>query len=82
MFWNWCWCHALGIFLTEPDKVLILVKSRYIWGVVHAMVADREVLRFIEIEESIPLGEKRHGWRGVWHALTSHWYVRKGKGEE
>jgi hypothetical protein len=31
------------------------------------------------IEEAVPTGPKKHGWRGVLHALSSRWIVRRGR---
>ena len=79
--WKWCWCYAIRRFVTGRDKALILVRSRHIKWIFHAMITDREKLKDIEIEESVPVGKKKDGWAGVWHALTSKWTVRKGKDE-
>jgi len=38
-------------------------------------------LKDVEIEESVPHGEKKKGMAGIWHAITSKWHVRKGRDE-
>jgi len=53
--------------------------SDYIDGIPHAVFIKS--LKGVEFEESVPEGPKKHGWAGVWHALTSKWHVRKGKDE-
>ena len=77
--WRWCWCYAIPRWLFGKRKYLIVRWSKHIRFVPHIMLADD--LGDVEIEESVPVGKKKNGWRGVWHALTSDWYVRKGKDE-
>jgi hypothetical protein len=38
-------------------------------------------LKDAEIAESVPVGKKKKGFAGLWHALTSKWTVRKGRDE-
>lgn len=38
-------------------------------------------LKDAEIAEAVPVGEKKKGWRGVVHALTSKWTIRRGRDE-
>ena len=79
--WRWCWCFALWqYFGPAKRKYLIFRRSHYIRGIHHAMVADD--LGETIIEESTPLTQKQYGWRGLWHALTSRWEVRRGTDKE
>jgi len=76
---RWCWCWALWQYLVKKRKYFLLRRSHHIRGIHHALVADD--LKDVEIEESVPEGPKQRGWRGVWHALTARWTVRKGRDE-
>ena len=75
--WRFCWCYAIPRWLTGKRKYLVIRWSRYIRFVPHVMLTDD--LKDVEIEESISVGEKQKGWRGVVHALTSKWTIRKGR---
>jgi hypothetical protein len=76
----WCWCWALWQYLGPAKRrYLIVRRSRYIKGIHHAMIAD-DIGETI-VEESVPVGEKQRGWRGVRHALTARWQVRRGRDE-
>ena len=77
--WKWCWCYALPRWFFGKRKYLIVRWSKYIKGVPHVMLADD--LKDVEIEESVPAGEKKKGWAGIRHALTSKWTIRKGRDE-
>jgi len=74
-----CWCWALWQYFVCKRKYLLLRRSHYIPGVHHALVTD-DIGETI-VEESVPEGKKQHGLRGVWHALTARWVVRKGRDE-
>ena len=39
------------------------------------MISDD--LKGVEVEEAVPVGEKRRGLAGVWHALTAKWVVQR-----
>ena len=75
--WRFCWCYAIPRWLTGKRKYLVIRWSRYIRFIPHVMLTDD--LKDVEIEESIPLGKKQKGWRGVVHALTAKWTIRKGR---
>jgi hypothetical protein len=76
-----CCCgYALWrYFGPKRAKYLIVRRSAYIPFVHHMMTADD--LGNATIEEAIPVGPKKHGWRGVLHALTERWVVRRGRDE-
>jgi hypothetical protein len=75
-----CWTYALKRWWpVRKDSWIAIRMSRYIPGIPHVVFV--KTLEASEIEESIPEGEKKHGWRGVWHALTAKWTVRRGRGD-
>ena len=74
-----CWCYALPKWFRGERRYLVIRWSRHIPWVPHVMLTDD--LKDVEIEESVPEGEKQNGWAGVWHAITSKWMVRRGKDE-
>lgn len=75
--WRWCWCWAIWKFSADRGNVLIFLRSEHIKGIVHAVVARREDLAGLLVEESVPEGEKREGWAAVRHALTAHWGTQR-----
>ena len=77
--WKWCWCCAIPKWFLGKRKYLVIRWSKHIRFIPHVMLIDD--LKDVEIEESVPVGEKKDGFKGVWHAMTSKWTVRKGKDE-
>ena len=76
---KWCFCYALPRWIFGKRKYLIVRWSKYIPFVPHVTLSDD--LKDVEIEEAVPVGEKKRGLRGLWHALTAKWTVRKGLDE-
>lgn len=55
---------------------IIRLHSEHLPGVTHEVIVLRSALSGLEIEEAVPVGSKKDGWRGFWHAITSPWTVK------